>query len=203
MRLDCAGARIRTRWLQRLGVGSPCPDSSQGESGTRGPSPHPHRSETTMKRRRPLSIEQLEARSLSTLVFVFNGNGFGEATPNQLTQSTAARLESHGDRAIQLTMPAMNGPGPFYQVAREVRSLSKGRPIGLIGFSARRHTGVAPGWATGVERQDRCGFLRAAGLERLSGVSPWRSRLPLCDGTRPFEPSDHPPAERAGEHECL
>ncbi len=90
-------------------------------------------------KRRPrlsLSIEQLEARSLSTLVFVFNGNGFAEAKPNPLTQNTAALLDSHGDRAIQLTMPAMNGPGPFYQVASEVRSLSKGQPIGLIGFSA-------------------------------------------------------------------
>ena len=33
-------------------------------------------------------------------------------------------------------MPAMTGPGAFNQVASEVRSLSKGQPIGLIGFSA-------------------------------------------------------------------
>ena len=86
--------------------------------------PHPHRCETTMTRRRPLSIERLEARSLSTLVFVFNGNGFAEATPNQLTQNTAALIDSRGDRAIQLTMPAMNGPGQlFYQVASEACSL--------------------------------------------------------------------------------
>jgi dienelactone hydrolase len=89
-----------------------------------------------MKRGRQASIEQLEPRSLLTVVFVFNGNGYAEATPNQLTQGTAELLNSHGDRAIQLTMPAMNGPGAFNQVASEVRSLSKGQPIGLIGFSA-------------------------------------------------------------------
>jgi Dienelactone hydrolase family len=89
-----------------------------------------------MKPSRQASIEQLEPRSLSTLVFVFNGNAFAEAKPNQLTQSTAELLNSHDDRAIQLTMPAMDGPGAFYQVANEVRSLSKGRPIGLLGFSA-------------------------------------------------------------------
>src|SRR5262249_42522832 len=73
------------------------------------------------------SLEHLEPRSMSTLVFVFNGNGFGEAKPDSLTQTTAALIEAHGDHAIQLTMPAMNGPGPFYQVASEVRSLSKGQ----------------------------------------------------------------------------
>jgi Dienelactone hydrolase family len=89
-----------------------------------------------MKRGRQAAIEQLEPRSLLTLVFVFNGNAFAKATPNQLTQNTAALLESHGNRAIQLTMPAMDGPADFYEVVNEVRSLSNGQPIGLIGFSA-------------------------------------------------------------------
>ena len=89
-----------------------------------------------MKRGRQPSVELLETRTLSTLVFVFNGNGYAEATPNQLTQTTAGLLNGHGDRAIQLTMPAMNGAAAFYRVGNEVRSLSKGQPIGLVGFSA-------------------------------------------------------------------
>ncbi len=89
-----------------------------------------------MKRGRQPSVELLETRTLSTLVFVFNGNAYAKATPNQLTQATAALLNSHGNRAIQLTMPAMNGPAAFYQVGNTIRSISKGQPIGLMGFSA-------------------------------------------------------------------
>jgi hypothetical protein len=73
---------------------------------------------------------------LPTLVFVFNGNAFGEAKPNPLTQIAADQLIRHGDRAVQLTTPAMNGPGDFLQLAAEIRAMSKGRPIGLMGFSA-------------------------------------------------------------------
>jgi hypothetical protein len=89
-----------------------------------------------MKRFHP-SIEQFEPRMMPTLVFVFNGNAFSEAKPDPPhTQLTAETLIAHGDRAVQLTTPAMNGPGAFYQLANEIRSISKGRPIGLVGFSA-------------------------------------------------------------------
>ena len=51
----------------------------------------------------------------------------------------AKRLEQlidHGDRAIQLATPAMSSPSDFYALAGQIRSLSKGQPIGLMGFSA-------------------------------------------------------------------
>jgi surfactin synthase thioesterase subunit len=89
-----------------------------------------------MKRMRKPVVEQLETKLLPTPVFVFNGNGFAEATPNQLTQNAADILAAHGDRAVQLATPAMNGPAAFYQLANEIRSISKGQPIGLMGFSA-------------------------------------------------------------------
>jgi hypothetical protein len=73
---------------------------------------------------------------LPTLVFVFGGNAFAEAKPDRTTQLAAAQLAQHGDRAIQLTTPAMNGPGAFYQLANAIRGISQGRPIGLMGFSA-------------------------------------------------------------------
>ena len=82
------------------------------------------------------SFEQFEVRMLPTLVFVFNGNAFAEATPNAITQLATDQIISHGDRAIQLTTPAMDGPGAFFQLARTIRTISKGQPIGLMGFSA-------------------------------------------------------------------
>jgi hypothetical protein len=89
-----------------------------------------------MRRFHP-SLEQLEARTLQTLVFVFSGNAFAKAAPNfAQTQLAADRLIRNGDRAIQLTTPAIASPGAFYQLAGEVRAISKGQPIGLVGFSA-------------------------------------------------------------------
>ena len=74
---------------------------------------------------------------LPTLVFVFNGNAYAEAKPNStLTQGAANILMAHGDRAVQLTTPAMDSPAAFYQLANEIRAISKGQPIGLMGFSA-------------------------------------------------------------------
>jgi hypothetical protein len=88
-----------------------------------------------MKRFQPL-CEQFESRMLPTLVFVFNGNAFAEAKPDWTTQLAAAQLTQHGDQAIQLTTPAMDSPAAFFQLANEIRGISKGRPIGLMGFSA-------------------------------------------------------------------
>jgi hypothetical protein len=89
-----------------------------------------------MKRTRALTIEPFESKIMPTLVFVFNGNAFAEAKPNQLTQYAAQVLNAHGQRAVQLATPEMNGPAAFYQLASEIRAISKGRPIGLMGFSA-------------------------------------------------------------------
>jgi hypothetical protein len=89
-----------------------------------------------MKRFHP-SIERLEPRMLQTLVFIFNGNGFAAAQPNfQQTQFASEQLIMHGDRAVQMATPAMNSPSAFYQLADEIRAISKGQPIGLMGFSA-------------------------------------------------------------------
>jgi hypothetical protein len=73
---------------------------------------------------------------LPTLVFVFNGNAFAEAKPNALTQGAADQLAAHGDQAVQLSTPAMDSPGDFFSLAHEVRAISRGQPIGLMGFSA-------------------------------------------------------------------
>jgi dienelactone hydrolase len=89
-----------------------------------------------MRRFHP-SIEQFESRFLPTLVFVFNGNAFAAAkADNQLTQNAAEELMAHGDPAVQMNTPPMSSPAAFYQVANQIRAISKGRPIGLMGFSA-------------------------------------------------------------------
>jgi hypothetical protein len=89
-----------------------------------------------MKRFRP-SIEEFERRLLPTLVFIFNGNGYAKASPDALhTQLAAERLNLLGDRSVQMTTPAMSSPRAFYEVADEIRAISKGEPIGLMGFSS-------------------------------------------------------------------
>lgn len=89
-----------------------------------------------MKRFRP-SYEVCERRIVPTLVFVFNGNAFAEAAPDvEHTQLAAHELALDSDRAIQLTTPAMEDPSDFYELANEILTLSKGQPIGLMGFSA-------------------------------------------------------------------
>jgi hypothetical protein len=89
-----------------------------------------------MKRFLPL-CEQFEPRMLPSLVFIFNGNGFAASHPDaEQTGSAAQQLIEHGVRAIQLATPAMDSPSDFYGLADEIRSLSKGQPIGLMGFSA-------------------------------------------------------------------
>ena len=87
-----------------------------------------------MKRSPTLAFEQLETKLLPTLVFVFNGNGFAESKPDQNTQIAADLVSSHGNRAIQLATPAMDGPAAFYQLARRDSSDQQGpadRPDGL------------------------------------------------------------------------
>lgn len=89
-----------------------------------------------MKRFHP-TFDQFEPRMLPTLVFVFNGNAFAEAKPDKVhTQLAAQQLIEHGDRAIQVTTPAMDSPADFSRLADEILALSKGQPIGLMGFSA-------------------------------------------------------------------
>lgn len=101
-----------------------------------------------MKRFHP-ACEQFEPRLLPTLVFIFNGNGFAAAEPDTVHTGLAAQeLLLHGNRPVQLSTPAMSTPADFYRLADEVRTLSQGQPIGLMGFSsggglAMRLAGVA------------------------------------------------------------
>ncbi len=89
-----------------------------------------------MRRYHPV-CEQIEPRLLPTLVFVFNGNAFAASKPDTVhTGFAAQQLILHGDRAIQLSTPAMETSSDFYHLAAEIRTLSQGQPIGLLGFSA-------------------------------------------------------------------
>jgi Dienelactone hydrolase family len=88
-----------------------------------------------MRRFRP-RVELCESRACPTMVFIFPGNALAAASPDIPTQLAADRLARLGDRPIQVSTPALNGPGAFYAVANYVREASHGQPIGLVGFSA-------------------------------------------------------------------
>jgi hypothetical protein len=88
-----------------------------------------------MRRFRP-EVEPCEARVHPTLVFLFPGNALAAAGPNVTTRTAADQLIRHGDRAIQVSTPAMDGPAAFYRIADYVHTISQGQPIALMGFSA-------------------------------------------------------------------
>lgn len=88
-----------------------------------------------MRRFRP-EVEACESRDCPTLVFVFPGNALAAAGPDLPTQQAADQLLRHGDQPIQVSTPAMAGPGAFNRVVDFVRRVSQGQPIGLMGFSA-------------------------------------------------------------------
>jgi dienelactone hydrolase len=83
-----------------------------------------------------LSFERCEDRALTTLVFVLNGNAFSATRPSALTADAARVLQRAGDQAIQISTPKISTPGAFERVVDQIRSLSHGRPIGIVGFSA-------------------------------------------------------------------
>jgi Dienelactone hydrolase family len=88
-----------------------------------------------MRRFRP-EVEPCESRVHPTMVFIFPGNALAAASPDIPTQTAADRLARLGDRPIQVSTPALNGPGAFNAIANYVRKVSQGQPIGLVGFSA-------------------------------------------------------------------
>jgi len=87
-------------------------------------------------RGRAPSFEECEERILSTLVFVLNGNAYGAASPSILTANAAQVLRQAGNQAVQVAYPMMAKPAAFYGLERQIQSLSHGRPIGIVGFSA-------------------------------------------------------------------
>ena len=90
----------------------------------------------TSSHTRFLDFDRCEERTLQTLVFVLNGNGFGAAVPDALTANAATVLCAVGEQTIQLAYPALTTPGVFFGLERQIASLSQGQPIGIVGFSA-------------------------------------------------------------------
>ena len=85
---------------------------------------------------RALSFEQCEERILTTLVFVLNGNAFGAAAPTSLTARAAQILRNAGHQAVQVAYPTMATPVAFESLVRQIKTLSDGQTIGIVGFSA-------------------------------------------------------------------
>jgi hypothetical protein len=65
-----------------------------------------------------------------------NGNGFGAAAPSILTANASALLRAANDEPVPLAYPAISSVGAFLGLEREIKALSHGQPIGIVGFSA-------------------------------------------------------------------
>lgn len=87
-------------------------------------------------RRISLSVEPLETRALTTMVFLLSGDAFGAAAPSSQTRFAAADLARRGFEPVQLSYADMNSTRAFDGLANQIGRLSKGQPIGILGFSA-------------------------------------------------------------------
>jgi hypothetical protein len=87
-------------------------------------------------RRSTPRVERCEDRVLTTLIFVLNGNAYAGVGPNALTANAARVLRAAGNQVVQLSYPTMATPRAFDGLARRIAAISRGRPIGLVGFSA-------------------------------------------------------------------
>ena len=109
----------------------PSRESAPPEKATHLPkSCHPSRSAAP-------AVERCEGRSLATtVVFIFNGDGYGAAKPDSLTANAAQVIRQAGDRPVQLAYPALSSPSVLASVARQIERIGHGQPVGLVGFSA-------------------------------------------------------------------
>ena len=46
------------------------------------------------------------------------------------------RCSAQGDQAVQLAYPTISTPAAFYGLERQIKALSHGQEIGVVGFSA-------------------------------------------------------------------
>ena len=146
-----------------------------------------------MRRFRP-AVEQCESRICPTLVFIFSGNALAAASTDYRTQIAADQLARHGDQPIQVSTPALNGPGAFYHIADYIRDGEPRAADRPGGFQRRRSPGHAPGRTTGAERDLGHELLRTARSEGLDHVSPRRPLLSIRHQPRP--------SHRAGSSTC-
>lgn len=73
---------------------------------------------------------------MPTLVFSLPGNAFAAAKAGGVTVGAAKVLQETGNQSIQLDTPTLSTPAAFNGLVRQIRDLSHGQPIGIIGFSA-------------------------------------------------------------------
>jgi hypothetical protein len=81
-------------------------------------------------------LEGCEGRTLTTVVFILNGNGYAAARPDANTAEAAAVLREAGAVPVQLAYPALATPRVAYGVAHQMERIGHGQPIGIVGFSA-------------------------------------------------------------------
>ena len=89
---------------------------------------------------RPLAhrpaFEPCEDQTLTTLVFVLNGNSFNAAGTSSLTANAASVLRKAGEQVVQLAYPRINTVAAFNALAARIEHQAHGQAIGLVGFSA-------------------------------------------------------------------
>lgn len=136
--------------------------------------------------RRPV-IEPCERRTLTTLVFVLNGNSFMAARSSILTANAAAVLRAAGERPVQVSYPAIASPAAFRSLASSLVRLAHGQRVGLVGFSAggalALRLAATPGLDAGAVLDyygvpDVRAYLARHGSDRpISGLAPFRRPL--------------------------
>ncbi len=92
------------------------------------------RREKNLRRATP-GVEPCEDRTLTTLVFILNGNGFAAAGTSSLTANAAAVIRASGNQPVQVPYSAVT-LGSFEALAAKLIKAAHGQRVGLVGFSA-------------------------------------------------------------------
>jgi pimeloyl-ACP methyl ester carboxylesterase len=80
--------------------------------------------------------EPLEARALTAVVLIFNGNALGPTTPDANTSRFAAQLRAAGHKAVEVPLGPVTS-GLMAQLGRKVdRMAARGDEVAVAGLSA-------------------------------------------------------------------
>ncbi len=130
------------------------------------------------------AVESCEGRTLTTLVFVLNGNSFMAASPSILTADAASVLRRAGERPVQVSYAAITSPAAFRSLAASLVRLAHGEQVGLVGFSAGGALSLRLAATPGLDVEavldyygvpDVRAYLARHGSDRpISGLAPFR-----------------------------
>ena len=99
-------------------------------------------------------------------------------------------------RPIQISTPEISSPAAFNRLVRQIASMSRGRPIGIVGFSAGGSLAARLAGVESLQVKAALDYYGPADLAGLPRPAPGRFVLSLRGRARPLHALGDPPAQR-------